>query len=208
MIKFNVTPIFPRPFAEYTVDENMDNFFEVVKNLKYISHKNTYSNIETTEDKHILDSLPEVKEIFKKYFYHFKNEFLHFNDIEFDITTSWATKTQKGGFSASHAHYNSFYSGVYYFESMPEEGADVIFERPEEVSSFLIQPNEIVNDVTTNFCFYKPVKNTLIFFPSFLKHRVALHEIDDIRYSLAFNVIPVGKFGFQDSTLNVRLNKN
>ena len=206
-MKYTVTPIFPRAFVEYNVKENLEPLFDEVKNLEYISHKNTYSNIETSEDKFVLDSLPKFKKVFKKYFYHFKDNFLNYKNVDFEITTSWATKTVKGGFSAPHAHYNSFYSGVYYFETMPEEGADIIFERPEETSSFLIQPDVEVNSVTTNFCFYKPAKDTLIFFPSFIKHKVALHNIDDVRYSLAFNIIPVGKFGYQDSTLNLSINK-
>jgi len=206
-MQYTVTPIFPRAFVEYNVEENLDKLFDEVKNLEYLSHKNTYSNIETSESKTVLDSFPKYKKLFKKYFYHFKDDFLNYKNIDFDITTSWATKTMKDGFSASHAHYNSFYSGVYYFESMPDDGADIIFERPEEVSSFLIQPDESVNSVTTNFCFYKPVKNTLIFFPSFIKHRVALHNVDVVRYSLAFNIMPVGKFGYQDSTLNLSINK-
>jgi len=40
----------------------------------------------------------------------------------------------------------------------------------------------------------KPSKGILLIFPSNLQHRINLNTSDKIRYSLAFNVVPVGTF--------------
>ena len=39
-------------------------------------------------------------------------------------------------------------------------------------------------------------------FPSKLKHSIEKSIEDTTRYSLAFNIIPVGEYGSQDSTVN------
>jgi len=41
----------------------------------------------------------------------------------------------------------------------------------------------------------------LYLFPSYLQHRIGKNEEDQVRYSLAFNLFPVGVFGKLDSEL-------
>ena len=46
----------------------------------------------------------------------------------------------------------------------------------------------------------KPKKNMLIFFPSYLEHSILDNKSKRPRHSLAFNLIPIGKYGSSDST--------
>ena len=39
-----------------------------------------------------------------------------------------------------------------------------------------------------------------MFFPSHLKHYVTTHNNSKTRYSLAFNIVPIGLYGDRDST--------
>ena len=48
----------------------------------------------------------------------------------------------------------------------------------------------------------QPQKNCLLIFPSYLQHSIEKSIEDTTRYSLAFNIIPVGEYGSQDSTVN------
>ena len=47
-----------------------------------------------------------------------------------------------------------------------------------------------------------PHKNQLILFPSYLKHRICEQKSDKTRYSLAFNIVPIGGYGYGDSQYN------
>ena len=42
----------------------------------------------------------------------------------------------------------------------------------------------------------------LLFFPSYLWHTILNNHSDKPRYSLAFNLIPLGHYGSGDSTYN------
>ena len=48
----------------------------------------------------------------------------------------------------------------------------------------------------------KPEVKKMILFPSYLEHAILEHNEDTIRYSLAFNLYPVGEYGIGDSTHN------
>ena len=48
----------------------------------------------------------------------------------------------------------------------------------------------------------QPKKNMVIFFPSYLEHSILNNTSKKPRHSLAFNLIPFGKYGVGDSTYN------
>ena len=47
-----------------------------------------------------------------------------------------------------------------------------------------------------------PQKNMLLFFPSYIWHKILTNSSNTTRYSLAFNLIPIGQYGSGDSTYN------
>jgi len=44
-----------------------------------------------------------------------------------------------------------------------------------------------------------PKKNMLVFFPSYLYHKIEKNTSDEVRHSLAFNIMPDGATGKVDS---------
>tara|TARA_R100000005_G_C4906119_1_gene145959 strand:- start:61 stop:687 length:627 start_codon:yes stop_codon:yes gene_type:complete len=121
--------------------------------------------------------------------------------VDFSLTTSWFTKSNKNSFSQFHSHKNSFYSGVLYFGKYSKDGkqAPIQFKSPiEDLNSFHVLSSEwnIHNSLVWDVY---PEQNMLIFFPSYLKHRIGKHLDDNPRYSLAFNIVPVGSYGSGDS---------
>jgi uncharacterized protein (TIGR02466 family) len=118
----------------------------------------------------------------------------------FNIFNSWFTKTKTNGFSDSHIHSNSWFSGVYY----PEYNKDFNIKfYNDNVFTF--------KDTVNNCGIYNsrdwvinPQKNQLILFFSNLRHEICKNTSEEDRYSLAFNVLPNGNFGAGDSKVNFK----
>ena len=128
------------------------------------------------------------------------NVFNYRND--FKITTSWVTRTKKGCQSTLHLHKNSFYSGIFYYGKYSDKSGGIEFMSPlHEYSDFSLEshPPGIHSADNHQFC---PKHNLLLFFPSYLKHRIMYHADNTTRYSLAFNIVPTGLYGVSDAQYN------
>ena len=106
---------------------------------------------------------------------------------------------------AMHQHHNSFYSGLYYFDDYEDNSGNIRFFDPlvRFNSFFMISDKSAdLNLHNSNTWDIKPKKNMLIFFPSYLEHSILDNKSKRPRHSLAFNFIPIGKYGVCDSTYN------
>jgi|TARA_R110000796_G_scaffold12103_1_gene40240 uncharacterized protein (TIGR02466 family) len=120
---------------------------------------------------------------------------LMLENVNYKIFTSWLTKTAPGDFSDSHRHSNSWLSGVYYPKGDP--GFSIKFHHDNK-TQFFTMPKEYNIYNSTEWIVY-PEDNNLILFFSQLRHEILRNESNKDRYSLAFNVLPQGKFGVEDS---------
>jgi uncharacterized protein (TIGR02466 family) len=141
--------------------------------------------------------LKKIKKKIENEFYNFKNNYLKYNNTDFKLTTSWLTKSEKGEYSHLHKHRNSFYSGILYLQ-VDNISGDICFENQYN-NSFYIIPTES-NTYNAGEYFIKPINNMIIFFPSDIHHRILENKSDNIRYSIAFNLMPSSKIGKGDST--------
>ena len=149
----------------------------------------------STKNIRILKDHPRIEKIFLKAF---KKVPLGYKN-DFKITTSWGTKMEKNEVSNFHNHKNTFWSGVFYPE---DSDGDIEFRNPcTNLTSFFIEPKEY-NIYNANGYYVKPRKNMIIFFPSYLEHRICAHKNENPRYSLAFNMVPIGDYGSADSSYN------
>ena len=155
-----------------------------------------------TKNLQVLDYLPDLKEKIFRTFTKFKNEILCYKDTDFVFTTSWFTKTLSNGYSQFHNHKNCMYSGVLYFDSY--QTGDLLFKNMQESSFKINNPTEY-NIYNFETFYIKPQKNLIIFFPSNLQHKVDLYKGIQPRYSLAFNLHPVGHIGVADSSVNIKI---
>ena len=187
-----ILPLFSSPLIVDYLDINP---IELDKEKNYITN-NTYH---VNDSYRILEKYPKIKKVILNKFKKFAEETLHYNN-NFEISTSWLTITKKGEASTSHCHKNCFYSGVYYYRDYNDNTAGIEFNNPiAQLPDILVIPTNynILNSQTWEL---KPKKNMIIFFPSYLVHKILVHEDDPPRHSLAFNIIPIGKYGKQDST--------
>ena len=190
----NAVPLFASPLMHMKVKENTD---QLQKSYEY-KKTDTYFKNSMSEDVRILKKFPRIEKIFLKYFDKIAKEvFLY--DETFRITTSWIAKTEDSQ-SEMHNHKNSFYSGVYYFDDYTEDSGSLQFKNPLfSHSDFYLTPREW-NIMNSNSWNVSPEKNLLIFFPSYLEHRIINNR--GKRKSLAFNIVPIGEYGTGDSSID------
>ena len=194
-----IVPLFSSCVTVIQLDEDIKEFKTSNEKFKNSGWGSSSSSI----NKRVLEKYPKTKKIlldkFKKIAledYKYENDFI--------ITTSWFTKTLKDQSSLMHIHKNSFYSGVYYFDDYTDKSAPIIFHSPlHQFYDFDIVPSNW-NVQNSTIWKIKPQKNFLLIFPSYLQHSIEKSIENTTRYSLAFNIIPVGEYGLGDSMVNTK----
>jgi len=159
----------------------------------------------SSKNRYVLDDFLPLRQFILNEFLNFKNNVFNYSSTDFEMTTSWVTKTEKGSQSGYHIHTNSYYSGILYMDDD---------KSPNQVGKLEFMdsnPNQIAPNNTDEFNVYnsssweiEPRKNLIVFFPSNLHHRITFHNSEQPRYSIAFNFFPINSFGKNDSYLNIR----
>lgn len=193
-------PLFPSSVFTLNVD---DDFSKLLKLKEYNYKKQKIGHLcYSTLSKDVLNQFPKEKEKLQIYFDSVKDNILSFKNTKFNITTSWGTKCESGGYSQYHHHRNCMYSAIFYYDDCDDVG-DLEFENFYRRDSFEIVPDSynLHNSVEWKFT---PVKNLLIIFPSYLHHRIGYNPSQvNNRYSLALNFHPCGEYGRGDSSISL-----
>mgnify|MGYP001177227720 FL=1 len=152
----------------------------------------------------ILKYYPYSEKILTNYFQKFADAF-YGRRVNFKITTSWAVKLTKGEAVHHHNHNNCIWSAVYYYGKYTEKSCPLMFVNPINVSTlFRIDGapnthNPMITDIAI-----APETDKIIFFPSWIYHYSHLN-MEDTRYSLAFNLMSTDEIGMGDSTYSPRM---
>tara|TARA_B110000285_G_C14774619_1_gene445619 strand:- start:48 stop:620 length:573 start_codon:yes stop_codon:yes gene_type:complete len=107
------------------------------------------------------------------------------------IDNAWININGHNNSNLSHRHAGVALSGVFYI-STPENGGDIVFERPDSSTLEFAWDNQIDRE---NYNQYNAInwtlpakENTLYLFPAFLSHRVQSNQNQDLkRISISFN---------------------
>ena len=188
-------PLFSSPVLKLYVEENTDQLNEHIEKADFIRTSAFGANwAYTSSDVRLLKKYPRIERILLNKFKRVAKENFYYKN-DFVISTSWMSKTDPGGYSQMHMHKNSFYSGVYYFNEYDNDSSALEFENPlTAYADFQLIPTEF-NMMNSNSWKIWPEKNLLVLFPSYLRHGVLHNKSNETRYSLAFNIVPVGKYG-------------
>jgi len=201
-------PVFPSVMAAATVSHNLSPLWNKLNEMIFFpSTADDTHSMYSSKDMLILDSIPEIKKILLAYFYDFKNNILKLENTDFEITTSWITKTAPGGFCQYHSHKNAYYSAVLYQDKTNDvNSGNLLFTDIgiKEQTILINDPSEW-NMLNSRRITIEPDKNLLIFFPSNLRHRINKNTGTTDRFSLAFNLFPKGILGTGDSSINLKL---
>ena len=209
-MKYELYSLFPKlvytNILEDITDKQLYEIKNYLDNIQYHKIDNLNKNIYTSASKSNFifkdEKLFSLKERIMTEFNFFKNNILKYENNDFIFTTSWIAKSEKNEISEYHNHNNCMYSGIFYVNT-DENCGQLCFENFGD-KRFNLIPTEynIYNCLNFNF---KPKNKMIIFFPSELFHKILKNNSDIIRYSIAFNMIPVGDIGnsHSDSFLKI-----
>jgi len=208
---YSIVPLFSQVFyCNHLTDISMEELEKVKQFLIRQEYKKHYPGDpsifgDSTVRFDLLDQdeLKFLKERLLREITFFKNTVLRVENLNFGITTSWAIRSKPGNESIPHYHSNCYYSGIFYVNVVPNSG-DIAFKDlsprsftfDEKISEW-----NIYNSVSHT---WTPENRTLILFPSGVHHQFLQNESDIDRYSIAFNIIPLGQVGNDDSRFTYR----
>tara|TARA_B100000900_G_C20563114_1_gene709801 strand:- start:504 stop:1112 length:609 start_codon:yes stop_codon:yes gene_type:complete len=197
MIKLNL-------FSKVVLVDNLNLSSNHLKELnqkarkeKYVDAKETYST-KISKSLYVLDNLNTIKKIILNKFLIINNDYFKYNS-DFKITTSWFTKSSKNNLGNFHNHGNNFYSGIYYID-VDDDTGDIEFS-DFTPSSYVLDKKEFNIDNSKSWRL-KPKNDLIVFFPSETYHQIHLNKSENDRYSLAFNIFPIGRIGYGDNIID------
>ena len=185
-----VYQLFSMPLMAMSLDIDNDKLLKYIKNITYRSNMNS-DKCYASKSVKILENkkLKKEKEIFLKAI----KEYLKLLGYTqgFKILNSWSTKVKSNYESQPHVHTNTWISGVYY----TQDNSSIQFLKSWSNTSFFnLEFDSSTNIYSATKWDVHVKKNTLLIFPSELKHKINKNILKEDRYSLAFNVLPVGSF--------------
>jgi uncharacterized protein (TIGR02466 family) len=157
-----------------------------------IKRKKGQESLKTT----LFKDSPNLKNIKSFCEYHIKQYLKHIEGVDTNlvslrITESWLNKNKPGESHHSHHHPNSYLSGVFYFNCLPNDHINIINRLDRMYTNMRFQ-TERITDWNANRKTINVKEGDLIIFPSWVTHGVSPNETKDTeRISLAFNTFPV-----------------
>ena len=149
------------------------------KDLQTVNHNMQHNRILKPLCSKILEAMNKIVAIYQ------------YDAYEVEITSMWGNIQKPGTHFRRHAHDNHMFSGVFYL-NYNEHFPSITFWRPVE-SSFSPQL-KLHNEFNQELYSYKPNKDELIIFPSWLQHSVDKNNTDENRINIAFNVMLRGTY--------------
>jgi uncharacterized protein (TIGR02466 family) len=195
MKHLNTIPICSNALFIYKLDIKEDLTLKFKKEKFKLALGSSLTSEETSEDLNILKKYENLNKEISKAVDETLDEILMLKHINYRIFSSWLTKVKPKISSHSHNHANSWLSGVYYPKGDPGFSIKFFYDN---TSTFYTTPTEFNIYNSTDWTFF-PEDNHLILFFSQLRHQLMPNQSTKDRFSLAFNILPRGKFGTGDS---------
>jgi hypothetical protein len=198
-----IVGIFSTPIHFSICDDDITQSIEFLESANMKSRicpkgKLDYGSI--SEDTYILDNencIP-LKNFILKNLETYAKQVLAYKFKSLVLTQSWVSIKEPGEKHIYHRHPNSLISGIFYWQDPPFEG--ITFKRDKKTSHFEIDRDpSIQSHYAWDLHHFKPLKNTLILFPSDLEHGVQENSYSKNRKSLSFNSMISEIIGISDS---------
>lgn len=193
MNQAQIHALFPTAVMNFPLDKPVTELeLKTIQGLGYHSNLgNRTSNNKKVFDLKALSRLGDfATECLNQYL---KSVFDPSTDVQAYVTQSWTNCTKGDEFHHTHHHANSFLSGVIFIESNKHDKIQFhspIFDRHQ----FKISASEY-NHFNAETWWLPAEKNSIVIFPSWLKHDVPVTHRDTDRISLAFNSYIKGTVG-------------
>lgn len=199
---FTIEPFATPPIMVFHYKDDIE---DLKKGALQVPFSDPEEGLVQSEESKILHNLPEFKELkefIDKCIKHYLREICG-SHHEVEITQSWVNILKKWSGHPSHIHANSYLSGVFYLDVDPEYGNPIEFERLDEYFSLKLGDEGHDNPQKHYKHIYPNIKvnamnGHLLLFPSTLRHRVGINQLDNPRISLSFNTFPKRPFGYSN----------
>ena len=199
-----IVPLFSQPL--YINKVELIDLDEVI-NTPCNSDNGGYSNGWMSETQW-LKKQPKIRAVVEYNLSKYVYDVLQVDETKHQLehTSSWVNKHKPGDSGHGHAHNNAMFSGVMYFKCPPNSG-DITFYVPSMIPTWCTHTlyPEVKEYNTYNMRESRiPVKDGMILlFPSHLAHAVRPNNSNEDRYSIAFNYILRGDYGYDDHQLKL-----
>lgn len=202
-----IESLFPIPVyknQDYKLDDNEKDIIRHVCGFANINDGANWTSIE----RYLFDNYKELKN-FKSYCQAQLNHYAHKvlkidKKQQFYITQSWGNLNTPGTNHHSHIHLNSMISAVYFVTG---DSSPILFER--NLSSYLFPLCEFTttefNEFNSDSWRVDNTKDTLLLFPSSLKHSVPNNKTNEERISISFNSFVKGTIGKSEKATELKL---
>jgi uncharacterized protein (TIGR02466 family) len=192
-LDYNINSIFPTPIYTAKLKKFTDMELKVVRLMENQTVRNMGNS--RTSDTYVL-KLKHFENIKKQLDVHIRNYFdkvISTSDKVIPyITQSWLNYTRENEYMHSHAHPNSFISGVLYFDAIEDKDKIHFSQIKYNSIKLTIDKYNLHNSET----WYFPVATgNLFIFPSDTQHKGEQKEGNNVRTSLSFNVFVKGALG-------------
>jgi len=189
---------------DYTMSDKEKNLIRHICGFANINDGSNWTSVE----RYMLDAYDDLNN-FKSYcqaqLNHYAHEVLKIDKKQqFYITQSWGNLNTPGTNHHPHIHLNSMISAVYFVTG---DSSPILFER--NLSSYLFPLCEFT---TTEFNKFNSdswrvdnTKDTLLLFPSSLKHSVPSNKTNEDRISISFNSFVKGTIGESHKATELKL---
>jgi len=204
--KYKVIGIFATPLVKvpnFLSEEQCSDMLELCKTLDY--KDKMVSDVRMSLELNVISKhFVDIKNSIEKTFTEFAYEVLGIEPTcDFKICSSWATRTPSNGQGIPHVHVNSYWSGVLYFD---DETSPISFNRETDNTIFHFN-TPTINEWNAPYLNLnlENDKGSMILFPSKLINRIVQNKSMKTRYSIAFNLLPNGLFGLDDSSSRIQV---
>ena len=209
-----ITPLFPIPILNCSLPISLSNIIPWLDSQPMETPnplgKGHYGT--TSKNTYILDddTCTEIRNfILEKALVLGKS--LGYECTEYRMTQSWITHKKPTQSHHPHSHSNSILSGVFFYgSSFKSDCSAIIFHHPETRTQGQISipknPELAPTPYSSETNAYKPTPGDLIIFPSTLSHSVPENTTNEVRKSLAFNIIPKEGLGEKTALNQLKFN--
>ena len=186
--------LFPVPvgIVEYVALPDVN--FNKIEWIKIFNKDNKLTD--RSVDNNVLKQYPDLKRALEFHVKEYIEKYSVGDKQEFQIVTSWFTRSKPNTESTLHNHGNCWLSGVIHFS---DNGGCLKFEKELDLFAPVLKKRNKFNTGSWDF---EVQKNKLFIFPAKLKHKIMMNTTRHNRYSMAFNILPKGEFGAGDSKFN------
>ena len=223
-LEVNVVPLFPTPATVINISRNFtDSELQTISKIpieKEIIEKHESSKEKGTESSksslkytpmfnhrsksfYVFDEFNEglkdiklfCEEQVKHYFEEIEGVDTKFVNLR--ITQSWLNVNKPEEFHHAHDHPNSYLSGVFYFNCLPNDCINFAVRAQQSYGATSWDFPQTKLTIWNATGISQDVrKGDLILFPSWVPHHVIKNETNDTeRISLSFNTFPIGEMG-------------